>query len=79
MNTEVCFRAIRDLQARKKSHDKFNRDMIWKNLRERAKKLVIATDGVYQIDELWEKIDQAERKPTSHPHSTDSQQANHSE
>ena len=47
-------------------HDNFNRDMIWEGLQEQAKKLGIETEGIDQIEDLWEKIDQAKAKPPLH-------------
>ena len=52
-------------------HDDFNRDMIWKALKQRANDLGIETDGIYELDKLHEKIDQAEGEPPLHPPSAE--------
>ena len=44
---------------RKLWHDSFNRDMMWKAVKNEAKSLGIDTDGIYDTDELRRKIAQA--------------------
>ena len=51
---------------RKDWHDDFNRDMIWKGLQREAEKLGIETAGIYELDKLHEKIDQAKGEPPLH-------------
>ena len=47
-------------------YDQFNRDMIWKALKQRAKDLGIETDGIYERGKLHEKINQAEGESPVH-------------
>ena len=52
-------------------YDKFDRDMIWKALKQRATELGIETDGIYELGKLHEKINQAEAEPSLHPRSAE--------
>ena len=52
---------------RKLWHDNFNREMIWKAVKNEAKALGIDTDGIYDTDKLRRKIAQAKGELPLHP------------
>ena len=55
----------------KQRRDNFNHDIMWEAIKNKAKKLGIETDGIYDLNKLHEMIDQAEGKAPLPPSSAE--------